>query len=181
MIRRSRILPVAALVVLLAGACGGDDDAAPGDEPAPTENPVTEQAAGDEGASDPAAAPTATAADPEPTEPPTVTPTPEPDLVLPGSAAITQLTATEGGGARPLLEWEPLDEAGTYYVVVYDDAGDPYWAAVTDQASVYVGGQAQIPDDRDGPRIADGYTWAVYADAVDGSPLGASPLRPVSP
>ena len=65
--------------------------------------------------------------------------------------------------------------------MVYTEARAPYWAAVTTEPEVYVGGPVQIPDDRDGPRVAALYTWVVYADDADGTPLASSPLRTISP
>ena len=158
---------------LIAGCEGGDssDDAV---GVAASELPAVETDVGDD-----QTAPDD--AEPEPAGTSTTEPEPDPALPLPDAPVINQLTDTDGGGARPLLAWEPVVGAATYYVVVYTEARAPYWAAVTTEPEVYVGGPVQIPDDRDGPRVAALYTWVVYADDADGTPLASSPLRSLSP
>lgn len=103
------------------------------------------------------------------------------DPVITGADPIELLTPTSGGGIRPLLVWTPVPSAATYTVIVYNAAGAPYWSAVTAEPQVYVGGPLQIPAGRTGPMVAEGYTWAVYADDADGSFLAASPLRDIAP
>jgi hypothetical protein len=98
-----------------------------------------------------------------------------------GVDTIEQTTAASGGGIRPLLAWTPVEGAGAYVVMVYTEAGEPYWSAFTSESSVYVGGPLQIPAGRTGPNVAPGYTWSVYAEDSDGSLLAASPLREIAP
>lgn len=116
-----------------------------------------------------------------PTTTTTTTTLPVGDPVVRGADPIELLTPTSGGGIRPLLVWTPVPSAATYTIIVYDAAGAPYWSAVTIETQVYVGGPLQIPADRTGPTVAEGYTWAVYADDADGSFLAASPLRDIAP
>ncbi len=111
----------------------------------------------------------------------TTTAAPAGDPVVHDADPITQLTPTTGEGIRPLLEWESVPSAAIYTVIVYDAVGAPYWSAVTAEPQVFVGGRLQIPEGRTGPNIGDGYTWAVYADAADGTFLAASPLRDIAP
>lgn len=179
-----RLLAMALALAMAVSACGGDDDdttSAPADEPAPAAETQDDSSTADEPATaddEDVAEPT-----PEPTATPEPTPTPPPEAVLPieGSPVIELLTEAAGGGTRPLLSWAPLDGAGNYHVVVYDEQGTPYWAARTAETSIYVGGPAQIPEGVDGPQIAAGYSWAVYADDANGAPLGSSPLTSIDP
>jgi len=98
-----------------------------------------------------------------------------------GVDPIEQLTPQSGGGSRPLLEWLPAGNAASYFVVVYDENADPYWSTLTSEPRVYVGGIAQIPEGRDGPAVAAGYSWVVYADDIEGNLIAASGVRPIAP
>jgi len=124
---------------------------------------------------------------PDQTETPTTTPiettttTEASPPVITGADAIEQVTPTSGGGSRPLLEWVPVDGAATYFVILYTESDEPYWSAVTSEPSTFVGGPLQIPTDRTGPTVAEGYRWAVYADDAEGNLLAASPLRTIEP
>lgn len=124
---------------------------------------------------------------PDQTETPTTTPiettttTEASPPVIAGADPIEQVTPTSGGGIRPLLEWMSVEGAATYFVIVYTESGEPYWSAVTTESSTFVGGPLQIPSDRTGPNVSEGYTWAVYADAADGLLIAASPLREIGP
>lgn len=42
-------------------------------------------------------------------------------------------------------------------------------------------GGAIVPDDASGPRIGEGYRWAVYALDTDGLLVSSSELRTISP
>lgn len=174
---RRRLAASLAAAALVAGCSGGDnaDDVAT-DETSASESTIVDETDGPEtsGSENPSTSPATT------TEP-VAEPDLEASLPLPDTAAIVQTTAISGGGARPLLGWEPVEGAVSYIVIVFTADGDPYWSAVTDQDEIYVGGPVQIPDDNDGPRVADGYTWVVYADAADGAMLASSPQRPISP
>lgn len=170
-------LTLAISVGLILSACGGGDSTGLAD-PIETQAPDTVAEASQD--VPPVATPTPTSA-PAAAPVPTSAPQPVPVLGLRGAAVITQLTDTDAGGARPLLEWEAVQGASNYYVVVYTELGDPYWAATTSETAVFVGGPVQIPDDRDGPRVGPGYSWAVYADGPDDAPIASSPLRSVSP
>jgi hypothetical protein len=115
----------------------------------------------------------------ESTEPPEAPS--EPILAVPGAETIVQITPTSGGGTRPLLEWEPVDGAAEYLVIVFADDAQPYWSTITDQTETYVGGARAIPEGVDGPEVADGYSWAVYADDNNGAPIASSARRPIAP
>ena len=69
------------------------------------------------------------------------------------------LTASSGGGTRPLREWEPVAGASLYSVVVYDADGEAYWATITDNSATFVGGLnscSKIDPVRESPRAAHG-------------------------
>ncbi len=177
---RPHPLIVILVVLALSAGCGGDDSTNP-ENSSEASVPDTEEPESADAADDVVAG-----ADPAPE--PVVNPTPEPTPLLeaglpfPADApVIIQLTAPQGGGARPLLAWEPVEGAAVYYVFVYAETSELYWAAVTTETEVFVGGAVQIPDDRDGPRIATGYSWVVYAEDSEGNPVGSSPQATISP
>jgi hypothetical protein len=99
----------------------------------------------------------------------------EPYFPIANGVNVVQLTDTEGVGRRPLLAWEPAEGAAGYTIVVFDGDNSPYWAALTSETEIYIGGSTQIPEGNDGPIISEGYQWVVYADDADGVPIGSSP------
>ncbi len=106
---------------------------------------------------------------------------PQNEPLLVGAAPVIQLTPTEGVGVRPTLDWEAVEGADSYFLVVKDDAGVPYWAWDGSETSIPLGG-AEFPEDYgNGPTIGPGYTWSVSAYAADGTFLAISGDRPVSP
>lgn len=177
MIRRGVVGVLVAVVA--AASCGGGDDAA-----TPSSVPASDATADSADVPGTVSTPLVAAA-PESTDSESTTPsdTAQADTILavPGAEVITQLTATSGGGARPLLEWEPVDGATEYVVIVFDADAQPYWSTITDRTATHVGGAEALPEGTDGPEIADGYSWAVYADDDSGTPIASSPSRPIAP
>lgn len=106
----------------------------------------------------------------------------EPFLAAPGLTTVKLLTDIEAVGGKPLFQWEAIPAADRYQLIVFDEAGDPYWAWEGTQAQIYMGGtQSQPPADSLGPSIGSGYTWAVVAYGSDGRLLAASEVRKISP
>lgn len=171
--RRSLVGVLGAAVIV--ASCGGDDDTATSvadSVSSSTVEPVAESVVD-------------STQEPSDSEAPQST-TPSEDgsgdaiLPVPDAEAVVQTTPTSGGGTRPLLSWEPVDGAATYLVIVF--AGDaPYWSTITDAAETYVGGARAIPEGVDGPEVSEGYSWAVYAEDENGTPIASSPIRPISP
>ncbi|MBU2602616.1 MAG: hypothetical protein KKA32_10705 [Actinobacteria bacterium] len=90
--------------------------------------------------------------------------------------------ATSGAGEVPTFEWEAVDGAARYRLVVLDGDGEPLWAWNGAETSVNLGGlPEERPADISGPIITPGSSWSVAAFAADGSPLAVSVLRPVGP
>jgi hypothetical protein len=56
-------------------------------------------------------------------------------------AAVTLVTATSGGGGRPLLEWQAVDGADLYVVFLYAPSGEVYWVWSGAATAVHVGGE----------------------------------------
>jgi hypothetical protein len=116
---------------------------------------------------------------------PTIAPTEipvEPFLSAPGVANLNLLTDIENAGNQPLLQWEAMSGAERYQLIVFDEAGEPYWAWEGTKTQIYMGGtQEQPPADSSGPSINSGYTWAVVAYDADGKLLATSEVRSISP
>ena len=163
---RHRTWFVAAVVLLVAAACStGDGDA----ESAPSATAAT------------AAASSSTGQQATTTTTTTTSVAPQNEPLLVGAAPVIQLTPTEGVGPRPTLDWEAVEGAGSYFLVVKDDAGEAYWAWEGSETSIPLGG-AEFPEDYgNGPTIGPGYTWSVSAYTSDGTLLAISGDRPVSP
>jgi len=164
---RSRVKLLAVCVALLAAACSSVQDG--------TDTVVvTGDATGDVSA-------TATPSTTTPATTMTTLPAPQAEPLLAGANPVTQITPTEGVGLRPTLDWEAIESAGTYFLVVKDEKGAAYWAWVGSETSVPLGG-AEFPEDYgNGPTIGAGYVWSVSAYAADGTILAISGDRPISP
>ena len=80
---------------------------------------------------------------------------------------------------RPVLEWDPVDGADSYSVVVLDDAGEPYWAWSGPESEITLGG-APSSDFGVGPIIGVDYSWSVAAFDADGVFLAVSGQVPIS-
>jgi hypothetical protein len=103
-------------------------------------------------------------------------------LSAPGIANIKVLTDIEGVGAKPLFAWEATANAERYQLIVFDEAGEPYWAWEGIKTQIYMGGtDTQPPDDSSGPSIDEGYTWAVVAYDSDDRVFAVSEVRSISP
>lgn len=95
-----------------------------------------------------------------------------------GAALISTLTPVAVETLRPMLEWEPVDGADSYSVVVLDETGEPYWVWSGSESEVPLGGSSS--DFGIGPIIGIGYSWSVAAFATDGEFLAISGEVPIS-
>ena len=106
----------------------------------------------------------------------------EPYISSPNVGNIKLLTDIEGASEKPLFAWEAVSGASRYQLIVFDEAGELYWAWEGTVTQIYMGGtDAQPPDESSGPSIEAGYSWAVTAYASDGTVIAASAVRPISP
>ncbi len=111
----------------------------------------------------------------------TTTLAPQAEPLLTGANPVIQITPIGGVGLRPTLDWEAIEGAGTYFLVVKDEEGAAYWAWEGSETSIPLGG-AEFPQDYgNGPTIGPGYLWSVSAYAADGTILAISGDRPISP
>lgn len=100
----------------------------------------------------------------------------------PGLESVKLLTPVDGAGEKPLFAWEAVSGAGYYQLVVFDEAGKPYWAWEGNGTQIHLGGtQDQPPLESSGPVIESGYSWAVIAYDAQGNVLASSDVRPISP
>lgn len=172
-----RSLLVAQLVVVITLAvtgCGSESDS-------------TTAGSSADGAT-PAVAPTLDAPDTvEPTAAPEPTDTPEATAPAEGQgprdlvdlAGIEQLAVDAiDPGPKPELSWDAIGAAETYYLVLWDSAGRPYWAWWGEQTSVVLGGGT---GDRTGqtPSRQPEMTMRVFAFAADDSLVGATERVPL--
>ena len=168
--RRPRVLLLAVGVLLVVAACSSTD----GDAETPD---VTSAATTDVSSTTAPSATQETTA----TQQATTTLAPQAESLLTGANPVIQITPTEGVGLRPVLSWEAIEGAGSYFLVVKDDAGAAYWAWQGSETSVPLGG-AEFPENYgNGPTIGPGYMWSVSAYATDGTILAISGDLPVSP
>ena len=87
----------------------------------------------------------------------------------------------EGAGETPTFEWEPVEGAAAYRLVVLDAEGQPAWAWEGPDTIVALGGVPDRPEGAEGPVLTPGSTWSVAALDGDGHIVAASSVRPASP
>jgi hypothetical protein len=87
----------------------------------------------------------------------------------------------EGAGETPTFEWEPVEGAAAYRLVVLDAEGQPVWAWEGPDTTVALGGVPDRPEGAEGPVPPPGSTWSVAALGGDGHVLAVSPVRSASP
>lgn len=89
---------------------------------------------------------------------------------------------TSGAGEVPAFEWEAVDGAARYRLVVLGGSGEPLWSWNGAETKVNLGGlPGERPEGVSGPVIAADSTWSVVAFDAEGNALAVSNLRPVSP
>lgn len=99
-----------------------------------------------------------------------------------GIGTIELLTDTKGVGTKPLFEWKAVSGVARYELIVYDDAGAPYWAWDGSQTKVHLGGgETQPPEDSAGPSLGAGYSWSVVAFDSNDKVVAASDTQSISP
>jgi hypothetical protein len=121
---------------------------------------------------------------PAPPASPTSAPTPNLSRLLEriGAARIALLTPTEGVGAHPRFEWQPVPGAARYTLLLLDAEGRPYWAWEGAETAVYLGGGSQPPpEDSAGPILLRPMQWYVLAFDAEGKIIGYSEKRPIAP
>ncbi len=99
----------------------------------------------------------------------------------PGEAVQLVAPEEQGAGETPTFEWEPVEGASTYRLVVLNAEGQATWAWEGAETSVPLGGVADRPEGSEGPVLTPGSSWSVAALDAEGHVLAASELRPVSP
>jgi len=113
---------------------------------------------------------------PTPTSTTTVAPV---EPLINDATLIPTLTPPVVEMLRPVLEWEPIEGADSYSVVVLDEAGEPYWAWSGTESEIVLGG-APSSDFGIGPIIGVDYSWSVAAFDADGVFLAISGEVPIS-
>jgi hypothetical protein len=186
---RSVVAAVVVSLLVVASCSGGDDRAA---EPVATSEPTSTEPptlATDPPSTDPPSTdqgtdpPMGTVSDDstvEPTE--TTEPPPTSAALLEGfDVSVELMTATSGGGIRPLLEWSPHEGATWYLATLYAPDGTVYWTWTGPSTSVHVGGDPRLDDGVPGPSVIEGMSWGVVALDADVVPIAMSARLPIAP
>lgn len=96
-----------------------------------------------------------------------------------GIGTVTLEQSTEGG-SHPLLEWQPVDGATAYWLILRDSSGRAYWAWSGTETSVRVGGGDRTELNQTAA-LHEVMTWSVAALDAAGQLLAVSDLTTVSP
>lgn len=105
------------------------------------------------------------------------------DLISPGLPAIELVApATTGAGEVPTFEWNAVDGAVSYRLVIVDGGRNVLWAWTGPDTNVNLGGLPyERPEGEGGPVLTSGSSWSVVALDASGKPLATSSIRSVSP
>lgn len=158
----------AAIALVLIAGCGGGDTTAPSTDATVSSSPESVDATGEStpGSTTPSAESTST----------TVA-----AGVVPGTATITLLTSGSGLGARPLLQWDPVDQAVGYIVSVNAPSGGPLWTWEGPATTVPFGGGPADDPDTTGAQLTGPATWFVAAIDDQGRVIATSATAELSP
>jgi hypothetical protein len=88
--------------------------------------------------------------------------------------AVVAVEPTTETGSHPLMSWQPVDGATSYWLVVRDAGERPYWAWTGNDTSVRVGG-GDNPDTNQTAVVHDAMTWSVAAFDGQGRLIAISP------
>ena len=170
---RSGVLAVSLAVALTACSGGGEEPNAAEDQVSTTAAPST---TGETPTTEPG---TSTDAPTTSTQDPTVVP----NLVeLRGDLGVDVLVLepTSEMGSHPTLSWQSADGAVSYWLVLRDADGRPYWAWTGSETSVRVGG-GDSADANQTAVLHEPMTWRVAAFDSSGSLVALSDTVSVSP
>ncbi|MHB8859208.1 MAG: hypothetical protein ACYC6Z_06985 [Thermoleophilia bacterium] len=105
------------------------------------------------------------------------------ELISPGLPAIELVApAVTGAGEVPAFEWNPVDGAVSYRLVILDGGGNVLWAWTGADTRVNLGGlQFERPEGVGGPVLTSESSWSVVASDASGNPVATSSIRSVSP
>ena len=101
--------------------------------------------------------------------------------VVPGTATITLLTSGSNLGARPILEWDPVDDAVAYVVSVNTPNGGPLWTWEGPANTVPFGGGPADDPDTTGAQLTGPATWFVAALDDQGRVIATSATAELRP
>ena len=87
-----------------------------------------------------------------------------------------------GAGQVPQFEWEPVEDAAEYGVVVRDADGEAVWAWRGPTTEIWFGGLSQDrPAGMAGPVVTSGSTWIVAAYDEEGHVVAVGAERGLDP
>ena len=166
------VAAAATLLALLAGACGGEggDGESPTAPATSTTEPTTSSTSTTESA----------ATDDDGGETSTERAVDLRTVLGAGGVVEVIVDPTEEGGSHPTLSWQPVDGADSYWVVLLDGDGAPYWAWIGAETSVRVGG-GDSADENQTATLHEAMTLTVTAFDAEGELLAISTSTPLAP
>lgn len=170
---RSVVLAVALFVAMTACSGGGEEPSAAEDQSTTTAAPTTTGQTETTGPETSTEAPTST------TEDPTVV-SDLGELRDDLGVEVLVLEPTSETGSHPTLRWQSADGAVSYWLVLQDAAGRPYWAWTGSETSVRVGG-GDSADANQTAVLHEPMTWRVAAFDSDGNLVALSDTADVAP
>ncbi len=173
-LRSLRLLVSVLCVIALLGACGSDgSDQQESQVPTTTPTPADSAAPPTTSTATTNAAPATTAGPEE--DPPSLA-----ELRSDLDIDVVVLEPASEGGNHPTLGWQATEGAASYWLVMRDGDGRPYWAWTGTDTSVRVGG-GDSPETNQTAALHETMTWRVAAFDEQGNLVGLSDTATVSP
>ncbi|KAA3641402.1 MAG: hypothetical protein DWP92_01220, partial [Armatimonadetes bacterium] len=97
-----------------------------------------------------------------------------------GLGTVTLNPTANDGGPHPMMSWEPAPEASSYWLVVHDASGQPYWAWTGSATEVRFGGGDRA-DLNQTAALHEPMSWSVTAFDADGNVVAFSETASIEP
>ena len=95
---------------------------------------------------------------------------------------IDLITAKSDVGLFPFFEWEPVESAIRYNLLLIDKEGRAYWAWEGSENSIYLGGYYESPaHDSSGPILYEKMSWYILAFDSNNQLIASSVRQEISP
>jgi hypothetical protein len=103
-------------------------------------------------------------------------------LLFPDMITMENIMPLQGVGLRPRFEWQTINGAAHYGIIILDPKGSPYWGWRGEKPWVYLGGiDEPLPEINEGPILIDGMSWRIVAYDANEVPIATGGPWAIAP